>query len=77
MVQIEGETKESRNGLAKHLVEILSPHRQGRCPFAIEYLRRDAKVEIVLGNGWQLRPSPELLSQLKGLLGNDKVQLQY
>jgi DNA polymerase-3 subunit alpha len=77
LVEIEGDTKESRNGLAKHLVEILSPHRQGRCPFAIEYMRRDAKVEITLGNGWQLRPSPELLNQLKDLLGSDKVRLQY
>lgn len=67
---------QSKN-LAPYLANILKPHRQGNCVVLIKYQCAEAKVEFVLGESWRVNPSSGLLEQLKELLGEDKVKVNY
>lgn len=65
-------------GVLPQLASILAEHRaNGRCPVWVEYLGPNARVELALGQNWQVKPSAVLLAQLRELAGEDQVQLRY
>jgi DNA polymerase-3 subunit alpha len=65
-------------GVLPQLASILAEHRaNGRCPVWVEYLGPNARVELALGQNWQVKPSAALLKQLRELAGEDQVQLRY
>ncbi|HNW77796.1 MAG TPA: hypothetical protein PKH28_02715, partial [Candidatus Competibacteraceae bacterium] len=65
-------------GALRSLAELLAAHRAGgRCAVEVEYCGSGARVELLLGPGWQVRPGEALLKQLRELLGVDAVQLRY
>ncbi|MCG5500081.1 DNA polymerase III subunit alpha [Ectothiorhodospira lacustris] len=59
------------------LEESLSPFRDGPCPVFINYSNGRARARFRLGDAWQLRPTEELVQRLRGLLGEEAVQIHY
>ena len=65
-------------GAVRSLAELLTEYRAGgRCAVELEYCGSGARVELLLGPGWQVRPGEALLKRLRELLGVDAVQLRY
>jgi DNA polymerase III subunit alpha len=67
---------------ARQLSDLLEPYRrtetlEARCPVVIDYRRADARAQLRLGQGWQIRPEDDLLQQLRDAYGADKVHLVY
>ncbi|MDQ2696312.1 MAG: DNA polymerase III subunit alpha, partial [Pseudomonadota bacterium] len=65
------------NGLVQHLAETLAPFRQGNCPIVVDYSRADARALLELDPQWRVRPTGELLKRLRGLVGEERVRLDY
>nr|WP_086939064.1 DNA polymerase III subunit alpha [Thaumasiovibrio occultus] len=57
--------------------DALSPHRAGIIPVNIYYQREDAQAKMVLGTEWRVTPSDELIDDLKLLLGEHQVELEF
>jgi len=65
-------------GALRQLASILAEHRaDGRCAVWIEYTSPQARVDLVLGQNWRVKPSEALLKRLRELAGADQVQLRY
>lgn len=56
---------------------ILEPHRAGTVPVNVYYQRPDARARLTLSTEWRVTPSDTLLDELKQLLGNDQVELEF
>jgi len=65
------------NGLLDHLASTLAPYREGRCPVWVDYTRPGIRAEILFDQTWKVRPAERLLRQLRGLVGEEKVRLEY
>ncbi|MGI9327706.1 MAG: DNA polymerase III subunit alpha [Pseudomonadales bacterium] len=65
--------------LVPRLRRCLTPHRRAEagCPVAIVYRATEAQAQILLGPQWQVSPSDELLSELRGEFGAEQVGLRY
>jgi DNA polymerase-3 subunit alpha len=57
--------------------QIIEPHRAGIVPVHIYYQRSDARARLTLGTEWRVTPSDTLLDELKLLLGQDQVELEF
>lgn len=57
--------------------QVLEPHRAGTVPVNVYYQRADARVKLVLGTEWRVTPSDQLLDDLKSLLGEEQVELEF
>ncbi len=56
---------------------ILAPHRAGVVPINLYYQREDARAKFVLGTEWRVTPDDALLDDLKSLLGEKQVELEF
>jgi DNA polymerase-3 subunit alpha len=68
------------SGALRQLASLLAEHRAGggRCAVWIEYTGPQARVELVLGQNWRVKPSDALLKRLADLAGGeDQVTLLY
>ena len=65
------------NGLADSLARTLEPFRQGRCPVVIDYTGSGARAELLLDPEWRVRPTNALLGRLRGLVGEDRVAIEF
>jgi len=65
------------NGFVESLEQVLTPFKNGQCPVCIDYQRADLSTRLLLGEEWRIRPTDELLHQLRKLAGNDQVELIY
>ncbi|CAK0751288.1 DNA polymerase III subunit alpha [Gammaproteobacteria bacterium] len=65
------------HGLPRHLVEILTPFRGGRCAVHVDYSNKNASAVLILGRNWYCRPTDDLISRLRGLLGTENVSVIY
>jgi DNA polymerase-3 subunit alpha len=63
--------------LADHLARTLEPFRQGRCPVVIDYTGCGARAELQLDVQWWVHPTEELLGNLRGLVGNERVAVEF
>ncbi|MHA2938653.1 DNA polymerase III subunit alpha [Vibrio sp. RC27] len=57
--------------------QIMEPHKAGIVPVNIYYQREDARARLTLGTEWRVTPSDVLLDELKQLLGQDQVELEF
>lgn len=57
--------------------EILAPHQAGSVPVNIYYQRDDARGKLVLGTAWRVTPDDKLIDDLKALLGEKQVELEF
>lgn len=59
------------------LSQILKPYRAGSIPVHLYYQGSNAGARIGLGTQWRITPSDQLLDELKQLLGEDRVELEF
>jgi DNA polymerase-3 subunit alpha len=69
------------NGEGRRLItaleQALRPSRGGRCAVAIRYAGDAASANVLLGEEWCVRPSPDLIERLGQLVGREGVELVY
>jgi DNA polymerase-3 subunit alpha len=57
--------------------QILEPHRAGTVPVNVYYQRADARAKLILGAEWRVTPTDQLIDDLKALLGEEQVELEF
>ena len=57
--------------------QVLEPHRAGTVPVHMYYQRSNAWAKFTLGTEWRVTPADKLLSDLKILLGDKQVELEF
>jgi len=67
----------SQDRMLDDLLVILSTYKKGNCPVTIEYKSAQATSFLRFGDEWRVRVNEQLLVELGGLLGADKVELDY
>ena len=56
---------------------LLSPYRAGGCRVMLDYRGEGARAHVWLGKDWQVRPSDDLLMDLRDTFGDGEVRLAY
>jgi len=74
-IQVD-KTKISANFI-EQLNDVLTPHKEGTCPVKIFYQCKEARGMLELGVQWRVSPADVLLYDLKELLGEESVTLQF
>ncbi|WP_369601812.1 DNA polymerase III subunit alpha [Hahella sp. SMD15-11] len=64
-------------GLVSQLQHTLTGYAGGGCPVRIEYTRPGARAAVRLGEQWRVKPADDLVIHLQGLLGQDRVKLEF
>jgi DNA polymerase-3 subunit alpha len=64
-------------GYLDRLVACLEPHRGEGLPVQVNYSREDARATLLLGEGWRVSVSDDLMLQLQRLYGKDRVRVVY
>lgn len=57
--------------------QVVAPYRGGSLPVNLYYQNRQARAKLALGVEWSVTPADELLDDLKLLLGNKQVELEF
>ncbi|WNC67220.1 DNA polymerase III subunit alpha [Thalassotalea nanhaiensis] len=57
--------------------EVLTPYKEGTCPVRMFYQRDEAKATIELGTQWRVSPDDTLMHELKVLLGDENISLEF
>ncbi|EGT3609221.1 TPA: DNA polymerase III subunit alpha [Morganella morganii subsp. morganii] len=55
----------------------LEPHRSGTIPVHLYYQKDDARARMRFGATWRVTPTDTLLTDLRALLGNEQVELEF
>lgn len=55
----------------------LEPHRSGTIPVHLYYQKDDARARMRFGATWRVTPTDTLLTDLRTLLGNEQVELEF
>ncbi|WP_213993209.1 DNA polymerase III subunit alpha [Sodalis sp. dw_96] len=55
----------------------LEPHRSGTIPVHLYYQREDARARLRFGATWRVTPTDRLLNDLRTLVGNEQVELEF
>ncbi|WP_027712887.1 DNA polymerase III subunit alpha [Dickeya chrysanthemi] len=63
--------------LLNRLRQSLEPHRSGTIPVHLYYQRQDARVRLRFGAAWRVTPTDVLLNDLRTLVGNEQVELEF
>ncbi|WP_291971741.1 DNA polymerase III subunit alpha [Candidatus Symbiopectobacterium sp.] len=63
--------------LLNRLRQLLEPHRSGTIPLHLYYQREDACARLRFGAAWRVTPTDVLLNDLRTLLGNTQVELEF
>jgi DNA polymerase-3 subunit alpha len=61
----------------EQFTQILTPHKEGTCLVRVFYQREEARGMLELGVQWRVSPTDMLLYDLKELLGDESVTLQF
>jgi DNA polymerase-3 subunit alpha len=59
------------------LEALLKEHRGGSCQVAVQYFGAGARGALSLGAEWNVRPAPQLLEALEGLMGRERIAVLY
>ncbi|EAR54391.1 DNA polymerase III subunit alpha [Photobacterium sp. SKA34] len=57
--------------------QVLEPHRAGTVPVNVYYQRSNVRAKLTLGTEWRITPADQLISDLKTLLGDKQVELEF
>ncbi|QIQ20398.1 DNA polymerase III subunit alpha [Zophobihabitans entericus] len=63
--------------LMQNLQQTFEPHKNGTVPVNLYYQRADARARVRFGTKWRVTPNDKLLVDLKSLLGNEQVELEF
>ena len=73
--------KVNKSTINKHFIEeftrVLSPYKDGTCPIRVFYEREEAHGMLELGVQWRITPEDALLHELRVLLGEECLALQF
>ncbi|MGP1947663.1 MAG: DNA polymerase III subunit alpha [Arsenophonus sp. NC-PG7-MAG3] len=69
--------KQMNDRLLNRLRDTLEPYRSGTIPVHIYYQKKDACAKLKLGITWRVIPTDKLLIELRTLLGNHQVELEF
>jgi DNA polymerase-3 subunit alpha len=71
------DARQFTNGLVGNLADAIAPFRDGGCPIYAAYSGRQVRAQLVFDAAWSVRPEETLLRQLRELLGEGAVAVQY
>jgi DNA polymerase-3 subunit alpha len=77
-ISMNGKTDEKRD--ARRLQQVLAPYRasgSGACQVVVSYGNGAAACEVVLGEGWRVRPDAKLIADLGEWLAPENVELVF
>lgn len=57
--------------------QVLTPFKEGTCPVRVFYQREEAQAMLELGVQWRVTPADVLLYELKILLGEERVAMEF
>ncbi|GAB7216036.1 hypothetical protein OS42_26470 [Dickeya oryzae] len=63
--------------LLNRLRQSLEPHRSGTIPVHLYYQCQDARARLRFGAAWRVTPTDVLLNDLRTLVGNEQVELEF
>ena len=63
--------------LLNRLRDSLEPHRSGTIPVHLYYQRDNARAKLRFGAAWRVTPTDRLLVDLRTLVGNEQVELEF
>ena len=63
--------------LLNRLRGVLEPHRSGTIPVHLYFQKHDACARLRFGATWRVTPTDMLLTDLRTLLGNEQVELEF
>ncbi|WP_448549273.1 DNA polymerase III subunit alpha [Thalassotalea fusca] len=70
-----------REAISEHFInefnQVLSPFKDGTCPIRVFYQRSEAQAMLKLGVQWRVTPADKLLNELRVLLGDERVAMQF
>jgi len=61
----------------EQFTQVLSPYKDGTCPVRVFYQREEAEGMLELGVQWRVTPADMLLHEMKVLIGEDNLALQF
>lgn len=61
----------------RELKQVLQPFVPGSCRLVVDYQLPGVQADVHLGEGWCVKPSDELLIQLRSAYGAESVSLVY
>jgi DNA polymerase-3 subunit alpha len=64
-------------GFVGDFKRVLTPYKEGTCPVRVFYQREEAQAMLELGVQWRVTPADMLLYELKTLLGEDHVAMEF
>ena len=76
-LDIQVNKEEIEECFVEQFTKILTPHKEGTCSVRVFYQREEARGMLELGVQWRVSPTDMLLYDLKELLGEESVTLQF
>ncbi len=76
-LDIQVDKNEIADDFIEQFTEVLSEYKDGTCPIRVFYQRDEAQAMLELGVQWRVTPADKLLYQLKTLLGEEQITLQF
>jgi DNA polymerase-3 subunit alpha len=71
----------NNNMIADDFIEqfskVLTPYKEGICPVRVFFQREEAQALLELGVQWRVTPEDLLLYELRALLGEEQVAMQF
>ena len=69
--------QQMHNGMVQNLAHILKPYQEGECPIFMRYTNGKAYAGLRLGENWRIKPTEDLMAQLRSALGDENISLEY
>jgi len=61
----------------QNMANILRPYQVGKCPVFVRYSTKKAYAGLRFGEEWRIKPAEDLIIQLKTLLGEEAITLEF
>jgi len=66
-----------KHGTVQEIANTLAPYKNGECPVFVRYSTKKAHAGLRFGEQWRVKPTEDLLSRLKTLVGAESVSLEF
>ena len=66
-----------KDDFIERFTDVMSPYKEGTCPVRVFYQREEASAMLELGVQWRITPADALLYELKTLLGDESVTMEF
>jgi len=65
------------HSMVQSMANTLRPYQEGKCPIFLRYSTSSAYAGLRFGEEWRVKPTEDLMTQLKSLVGEDSIALEY